>query len=239
MDVIGRIHSIETFGAVDGPGIRFIIFFQGCPLRCLYCHNPDSWNFKEGRETTPKKMIEEILKYKTYIKSGGVTLSGGEPLMQPEFALEIIKECKKNGIHTAIDTSGFINLDSCKKVIDQVELILLDIKDIDDEDCIKLTGKGNKNMKMLLSYCESIEKPVWIRHVVVPDYTMKKDKLEKLYNFIKSYKCIKKVEPLDFHKIGEYKWKEIGFDYMLSETKEPTKKDMEEVYKILKIKEDR
>ncbi|MDK2802046.1 MAG: pyruvate formate lyase-activating protein [Oscillospiraceae bacterium] len=239
MDVIGRIHSIETFGAVDGPGIRFIIFFQGCPLRCLYCHNPDSWSFSQGKETTPSKMIAEILKYKSYIKTGGVTLSGGEPLMQPEFALEIIKECKKNGIHTAIDTSGFINLDNCKKVIDQVELILLDIKDIDDEDCMILTGKGNENMKTLLSYCESIKKPVWIRHVVVPEYTMKKDKLEKLYNFIKQYKCIEKVEPLDFHKIGEYKWKEIGFDYRLSEIREPTKEDMEEVYKILKIKKGR
>lgn len=235
MDIKGNIHSIETFGAVDGPGIRFIVFFQGCPLRCLYCHNPDSWIFSNGKETTSDHMLQTILSYKNFIKNGGVTLSGGEPLFQPVFAKDLIIKCRENGIHTAIDTSGAVPLDMAKPVLDEVDLVLLDIKDIEDEGCIDLTGRSNKQMIDVLNYCESINKPVWIRHVVVPGYTLEYSKLEKLNKFIENYRCIEKVEPLSFHKIGEYKWEQLGEKYKLYDTKEPTDEEMYRVKKILKL----
>lgn len=231
----GRIHSIETFGAVDGPGIRFIVFFQGCPLRCLYCHNPDSWKFSDGKETTSDELINQIKDYKNFIKSGGVTLSGGEPLMQPEFAKSIILKCRENGIHTAIDTSGAVELKSCIPVIDVVDLVLLDIKDIDDKDCIELTGKSNNGMIDLLNYCDSINKGVWIRHVIVPGYTLNYEKLNKINNFIKPYKCIEKVELLPFHKIGEYKWEQLNYKYKLEETRTPTEEEMNRARSIFNI----
>lgn len=233
--VKGKIHSIETFGAVDGPGVRFIVFLQGCSLRCLYCHNPDSWNISEGKESTVDEMMTQILSYKNFIKKGGVTLSGGEPLLQPEFVKELIIKCKENGLHTALDTSGSVNLDSAKPVLDKVDLVLLDIKDIDNDSCKILTGKSNKQTLDVLDYCESISKPVWIRHVIVPGYTLDYNKLEKLSAFLKKYKCIEKIDPLAFHKIGEYKWEQLKLDYKLIDVREPIDEEMRKVREIFGI----
>ncbi|HQM96920.1 MAG TPA: pyruvate formate-lyase-activating protein [Clostridia bacterium] len=247
MSVKGWIHSIESFGTVDGPGIRYVLFVQGCLLKCLYCHNPDTWSVYEDRDkhkkdtvcakrsgemTDSETIVNDILSYRGYIKTGGVTISGGEPLMQIEFVLDIIKRCKENGIHTAIDTSGCISVTRSKAVIDEVDLVLLDIKSLDNEQAIKLTGSSNVNTLATLDYCEKINKNVWVRHVLLPGWTMDMKRLNDLADYLKPYKCIEMVELLPFHKMGEYKWKELGLDYTLSKTAEPARKDIEMVKQI-------
>ena len=231
----GYIHSFESFGAVDGPGIRYVVFMQGCPLRCLFCHNPDTWEMKDGKEYTPEEIVKKILPFKVFFGSnGGVTISGGEPLMQPEFTLELIKALKAEGIHTAIDTSGGVPLSRCIDTVREADMLLLDIKGITDELSEKVTGKPDvlKREKEILDFCEETGKPVWIRHVVVPGLTMEEYLLKKLRAFLDGYSCVKKIEPLPFHKLGEHKWdKEL---YTLSETEAPTAEDMETVYRILK-----
>lgn len=233
-EVKGRIHSIESFGAVDGPGVRFIVFFQGCPLRCLYCHNPDSWSFTEGEEKTAGELIDQIVDYKSFIQKGGVTLSGGEPMAQPEFCKAIINLCKQENLHTAIDTSGAIPLSVSKEIIDIADMLLLDLKDYDDDDCIKLTGKTNKNAFEILDYCESINKRVWIRHVCVPQYTLNNDKLDKLAKYISKYKCVDRVELIPFHQMGMYKWDFVDTEYQLKDIEVPNDETMTNVKEIFK-----
>jgi pyruvate formate lyase activating enzyme len=223
---MGRIHSIESFGAVDGPGVRFVAFLQGCPLKCLFCHNPDSWETNGGREISAKELVDQILEYRNFIKDGGVTLSGGEPLMQPEFVKEVLTLCKQNGLHTAIDTSGGVELILSRQAIDAADMLLLDIKDVDSDDCEVLTGRPNKMAFDTLDYCEKTKKPVWIRHVLVPGYTLKQEKLERLAKFLSGYQCIEKVELLPFHKMGEFKWKEMNKKYELSDTPIPTEEQV-------------
>ncbi len=225
--VTGRIHSTESFGAVDGPGVRFIVFTQGCPLRCLYCHNPDSWKFSEGEERTAGALIDEILNYKNFISKGGVTLSGGDPLAQPEFSYALLSLCKENGLHTAVDTSGAIPLEHCQKAVDAADLLLLDIKEIDSADCKALTGQGNENALKLLDYCEQVGKPVWIRHVCLPGYTLRQEKLERLADFLKGYRCVEQVELIPFHQMGMYKWDYVDEPYQLKDTQTPTGAEME------------
>ena len=224
--VTGRIHSVETFGAVDGPGIRYVLFFQGCPLRCLFCHNPDTWHFSRGKEISSEKVFEDIIRYKNFIKKGGVTLSGGEPLMQPKFAEDILRRCREAGLHTAIDTGGSIPLVHAKSVIDEADMLLLDIKAIDDEMCRKITGRSNKNALDILNYCEKVGKSVIIRHVLLPGYTLDEKELKRLAEYIRGFKCILRTEFLPFHKMGEYKWKALGEDYKLSDTREPSYEDV-------------
>lgn len=233
-DIIkGRIHSVETFGAVDGPGIRFVVFFQGCPLRCVYCHNPDSWEKDGGTEITAEELASQILRYKSFIKNGGVTLSGGEPLLQSEFAEEVLRLCTANGFHTAIDTSGVIPLSKCKGAVDKADMLLLDIKAIDSELTKKLTGVGNENAISLLEYCEENKKPVWIRHVLLPGWTLDNEQAHRMGNFLKKFKCIKKIELLPFHKFGEYKWETLGLDYKLTDVEPPEADKVEEIKQIL------
>lgn len=220
----GYIHSIETFGAVDGPGVRFVVFMQGCPLRCLFCHNPDSWKIKDGKLVSLNSLVREIKKYKNYIE--GVTLSGGEPLMQPKFTFKLVKKIKKLGLNVAIDTSGSIPLNITKKIIDLADYILLDIKGLDNDLNIKITGMSNENTLKTLNYCEEINKSIWIRQVVVPGLTLSEDYLTNLAKFLTSYKNIKSVDLLPFHKFGEFKWKELGEDYKLYETPEPTREEI-------------
>lgn len=232
LDVKGNIHSLESFGAVDGPGIRFIIFTQGCPLRCLYCHNPDSREFKSERQMTVGECMEQIVSYKNFIKSGGVTVSGGEPLAQPEFCEALIDECHKQGIHVAIDTSGIIPIKIAKSVLEKADLLLLDIKSIDEQMCNIVTGFSNKTAIETLNFREERGLPVWIRHVMVPKYTLKYDMLKKLAKFLKNYKCVEKVELLPFHKMGEYKWEELGEEYELYDIPQPTKEEVEKARQI-------
>lgn len=232
-NTIGYIHSVESFGAVDGPGVRFVVFLQGCPLRCLFCHNPDTWKTNDGTKMTADELFEQIRQYKNFIKNGGVTFSGGEPLLQPQFLLDVINLCKQEGIHTAIDTSGSIPLNVSKPVIEAADMLLLDIKDIDKEDCKILTGQSNSNAMDTLNHCDYIGKDVWIRHVLIPGYTLKKDKLDRLGRVLSWYSCIKKVELIPFHKMGEYKWEYINTPYQLSEVETPTDEEMNMVKEIM------
>lgn len=229
----GYIHSIETCGTVDGPGLRYVVFFQGCPLRCKFCHNPDTWRTDAGTEYTVDELLKDILKYKNFIKNGGVTITGGEPLLQAEFAAELLSRLKENGIHTAIDTSGAIPLSKCKTAVDAADLILLDIKSIDTTVAKSLTGKGNEDALEMLDYLESQGKPVWIRHVVVPGITENYDAIERLGKYLEKYKVIDRVEILPFHKMGEFKWKELGYKYELLETQSPDKESIEKIKNIL------
>jgi len=231
----GRVHSYETFGAVDGPGIRFIVFLQGCPLRCVYCHNPDTWDPKDGSETSVEEIVAKVRSYKAFYRGGGgVTVSGGEPLLQHEFVYELTEALHAEGIHVAIDTSGSIPLSLCQKAVDAADMILLDIKSLDPRLAESITGSPQclSREKELLDHCEATGKRVWIRHVVVPGLTMEEEKLRALADFLSRYKCIERIEPLPFHKLGEHKW-EQGC-YQLADTPAPTKEEMARVDAILK-----
>ena len=217
----GRLHSVETFGTVDGPGIRYVAFLQGCPLQCAFCHNPDSWDAAGGRPIEAEALVADMLRYRPFLRSGGVTLSGGEPLLQPDFVLDVLRRIKDAGMHTAIDTSGAVLLEACREAVDMADLILLDIKHADPEKCRALTGQDNRNAFRLLAHCEKTRKRVWIRHVVVPGQTDDFDDLEHLAARLSSYTCIERIEILPFHKMGEYKWKELNRAYRLTDTPEP------------------
>ncbi|MEG0571246.1 MAG: pyruvate formate-lyase-activating protein [Oscillospiraceae bacterium] len=233
-NIVGKIHSIESFGAVDGPGLRFVVFMQGCPLRCVFCHNADTWNLSDGKDITAGEIVDRVKEYTNFIKKGGVTLSGGEPLFQPEFSKAIITLCKQNGFHTAIDTSGGVPLDVAKPVIDEVDMLLLDIKDIDKSDCINLTGQSNENAMAILNYCDYIGKPVWIRHVIIPTLTLQEHKLNRLAKTLSWYSCIQKVELIPFHKMGEYKWEYVDKQYTLTDIEPPTQDEMNFAKEIFK-----
>lgn len=231
-EITGRIHSIESFGSVDGPGIRYVLFVQGCPLKCLYCHNPDTWAFDGGKIVTAGEMVDDIVTYRNFIEKGGVTISGGEPLLQQEFCAEILDGCHEHGLHTALDTSGIIPVEMVRDTLDKADLILLDIKSIDNAMCEKITGASNHNALETLRYREERGMDVWIRHVVVPGYTLDFKMLEKMADFLKDFACIKKVELLPFHKMGEYKWKELNRPYFLTDVPEPAEEDMKKAAEI-------
>ncbi len=233
-ELTGRIHSIETFGAVDGPGIRYVVFFQGCPLRCLYCHNPDSWDAAAGRTVTVGELADNIAQYKSFIKKGGVTLSGGEPLLQSEFAQALLQACREMGFHTAVDTSGAIPLSVCRGAVDCADLILLDIKAPDTNMAKALTGMGSENAMQLLRYCEENKKPVWIRHVLLPGWTLSEESAHALGRLLEPFSCVEKVELLPFHKMGEYKWKALCLDYTLSDTPAPSPDEVNGIKNILR-----
>jgi len=232
LSVTGRIHSIESFGTLDGPGIRYVLFMQGCPLRCLYCHNLDSRSLDAGQTMTAGEVIADILTYRPYIARGGVTLSGGEPLLQPEFACEVLDGCRRHKLHTAIDTSGAIPLSSSSQAIDRSDLILLDIKAIDDDLSVTLTGASNSNTLATLEYCEATRKAVWIRHVLVPGYTLDEARLSRLADYLQRFTCVRKTELLPFHKMGEYKWEALKCPYELKDTQPPTDEEMQRVRAI-------
>lgn len=236
-DIIGRIHSYETCGTVDGPGIRFVVFMQGCPLRCQYCHNPDTWNMSDGSTHTPQDVYNEMVKYKSYMKfsNGGITVTGGEPLLQAQFVTELFKLCKADGIHTAIDTSGFIFNDQVKSLLDLTDLVLLDVKHFDPEQYKIVTGAALKPTLDFLDYLGKINKPAWIRYVLVPGLTDQLPSIEALAKHLGQYKNIEKIEVLPFHKMGEYKWKTLNLDYKLSDVNEPTQELREEVIKTFKM----
>lgn len=227
LSVKGKIHSIETFGAVDGPGIRFIVFFQGCHLKCLYCHNPDSWDISQGTQVSVAELIKQIKSYKSFL-SGGVTLSGGEPLLQPEFALALLNQCHKEGFHTALDTAGAVPLDISKPVIDMSDMLLLDIKGANQFTAEKLSGRDYvyNNAFKTLQYCDTINKPVWIRHVIVPGITLNYEHLEELAVHLKQFNCIERIELLPFHKLGEHKWDCMDTPYTLYDTPIPASAEM-------------
>lgn len=234
----GKIHSIETFGTVDGPGIRFVIFMQGCCLKCKYCHNRDTWSFSSGKLATLQELVKEILKYKSYMDSsgGGVTVSGGEPLLQTDFICALFRELKKYNIHTAIDTAGSIPLSyEIKELLKYTDLVLLDIKHINNEKCINLTGAPNKHTLEFAKYLNNLNIPVWIRQVLVPGYTDDKFDLLELKKFINSLNNIEKVELLPYHNLGKFKWEELGDIYELDNVEPATQEDIDRAKQILEI----
>mgnify|MGYP001045167065 CR=1 FL=1 len=234
MNKLGRIHSLESFGTVDGPGIRFVVFMQGCPLRCQFCHNPDTWDVNLGNEYTTDKLMEEILKYKAYMKysKGGVTFTGGEPLLQAEFILEVSKKCKENGISLAIDTSGFVFNDTVKELMEYTDLVLLDIKNYDPIVYKDVTGVSLDPTLKFLDYLREKKITTWVRYILVPNLTDDLDSIKQLSAHLDEYPNVEKIELLPFHKMGEFKWEELGLDYKLHDTKEPSNEHMEEVIEI-------
>ncbi len=237
-NIIGRIHSFESFGAVDGPGIRFVVFFQGCGLRCKYCHNRDTWPINAGMEYTSNDLVAKISRYKNYftVSGGGVTLSGGEPLLQQDFLLELLPKLKKLGIHTAIDTSGnFPITDKIKRIIDLTDLFLLDIKCINDEICKDLVGFSNKLELEFAKYLSSINKPIWIRQVLVPGITDHEEDLLNLKKFLSSLNNLKKVEILAYHDLGKFKWENLGCNYELADVPNATTEDVARAKKIVGV----
>jgi len=235
---IGRIHSFESMGAVDGPGLRYVVFMQGCPLRCKYCQNRVTWDIKGGQEYELQTVLDRILKYKNYMKisNGGVTISGGEPLLQPKFLINLFKQLKKEGIHTAIDTSGVINItDDIKELIDLTDLFLLDIKCINDEICKQLVGVSNKRELEFARYLSENNKDIWIRQVLIPTITDREEDLLKLKEFINSLATVKKVEILPYHDLGKFKWENMNLKYELEGIRTANNKDVERAEKILGI----
>ncbi len=216
----GRIHSLESFGTVDGPGIRFVIFMQGCPLRCLYCHNPDTWdvNVEPAYLMSAQELLEEVLKYKRFILNGGVTVTGGEPLLQSVFLKEFFKLCREEGIHTALDTSGAITSTAAFDMLEYVDLVLLDIKAIDPELHKQLTKARIDKPLAFLNHLQDIGKDTWVRHVVVPNLTDDTEQLEKLADYLTQFSVIKKVELLPYHVMGVSKYEEMGMEYALKDT---------------------
>lgn len=232
----GKIHSIETCGTVDGPGIRYILFTQGCPLRCKYCHNPDTWAVKDGKDADTNDLIRDILKYKSYMQfsGGGITVSGGEPLLQPEFVKDLFEKCKKNHIHTALDTSGFISIEKADPVLDYTDLVLLDIKSYNPHVYKHLTGVPLDPTLNFAKHLNERKIPVWIRYVLVPGVTDSKEDLDGLAGFLSTLTNIERIDILPFHKMGEYKWEQIGYQYELADTPEPTKLEVLEAKEIFK-----
>lgn len=236
--ITGYVHSIETLGALDGPGLRYVLFMQGCPFRCGYCHNPDTWEVNVGREVTVREQFEDILRYRNYL-SGGVTISGGEPLAQPGFVAALLEKCHESGIHVAIDTSGGMPLSGIEPLVREADLILLDIKAFNREKALELSRIDTDHAWALLDFRQSVEKPVWIRHVLVPGRTLfeKDDKgnlimgQEEFFRQnqelvlgirrLKSYSCVERIDLLPFHKMGEHKWEELGVAYTLADIDEP------------------
>ena len=229
-EMLGRIHSIETCGTVDGPGIRFVIFAQGCPMRCLYCHNPDTWNAEVNNveKLSPLKILEKYEGVKEFCK-GGITVTGGEPLMQAEFVTELFKQAQEKKIHTALDTSGILFNKNEKEKFDNLleytNLVLLDIKHINDEEHRKLTGHSNKNILDFAEYLSEINKPMWVRHVVVPGITYKEQYLKELGMFLSRLKNIKALDVLPYHNMAIAKYESLGIPYTLKNTPPLTKEE--------------
>lgn len=240
---IGYIHSIETFGSVDGPGVRFIVFMQGCPMRCQYCHNPDSWKTRVGEQTTTDELLEKALRYRSYWgDKGGITVSGGEALMQMEFVTELFEKAHAMGINTCLDTSAqpFTRkspwFDNFQKLMAVTDTILLDIKHIDDEEHRKLTRFSNENILDCARYLSEIAKPVWIRHVLVPGITDVDAYLHRLHDFLSTLKNIERIDVLPYHTLGTFKYEKLGIEYPLADVPTPTKERVDNARKILNAK---
>ncbi|MEN9223991.1 MAG: pyruvate formate-lyase-activating protein [Thermostichus sp. HHBFW_bins_43] len=232
--ISGHIHSIETCGTVDGPGIRFVIFTQGCPLRCLYCHNPDCRDPHEGQVVEVEELIAEIGKIRNYLRGGGVTVTGGEPLMQPDFVAEILRRCHELGLHTALDTSGYVQLEAAKPVLAHTDLVLLDIKSYDPALYRKVTSVALEPTLQFARYLAEIRKPTWIRFVLVPGLTDPEENVKGLARFIASLSNVERVEVLPFHKMGEYKWQQLGLPYTLTDVDPPTPEQVNHVLQLFR-----
>lgn len=240
--MVGRIHSFESFGTVDGPGIRFVIFMQGCPLRCKFCHNPDTWNFNGGSEYSTDTIVTKVLKYKNYLSGGGVTVSGGEPLAQIDFLIELFEKLKMLNIHTCLDTSGIIFnpsnkelLDKFNRLIKSTDLVLLDIKHIDNKSHIDLTSLSNENVLNFAKYLCENKIPTWIRYVLVPSINSSEEILNQTMNFIKTLSNVQKIEVLPYHNMAIKKYEKLNMEYPFKDIPLPTDEEIALAKKILKI----
>lgn len=232
--MIGHIHSTESFGAADGPGVRFIVFMQGCHMRCRYCHNPDTWKMDGGDEVTADEILKRALRFKPYWgKDGGITISGGEPLLQIDFVIELFKKAKELGINTCIDTAGnpftkeepfFSKFEELMKYTD---LLLLDLKEINPTRHKDLTGFDNSNIIEMAKYLSEINKPVWIRHVLVPEHSDFDEDLDALGDFIDTLSNVDRVEILPYHTLGKFKWENLGIPYTLESISPPSAESIE------------
>lgn len=227
LDTIGYIHSKETFGTVDGPGIRYVLFLQGCPMRCLYCHNPDTWALDRGNKITVGRVLDDYESYRPFMKDGGITLSGGEALLQMKFVIDLFTEAKKRDIHTCLDTSGISfnpssesSLKNFRELIAVTDLFLLDVKHIDDKGHKELTGFSNQPVLAFLKFLDDNNKDVWIRHVIVPGITYDKELLLRLGYRLAKYKCIKDLDILPYHSMGKIKYEKLGIAYPLEGVKD-------------------
>ena len=238
----GFIHSIESFGSVDGPGIRFLIFLQGCPMRCQFCHNPDSWKTGVGEEWYADDLLDKAERFRSYWgDNGGITVSGGEALLQIDFLLELFEKAHQRGINTCLDTSAQlftqkgVFFEKFERLMQVTDTILLDIKHIDDEEHKKLTGHTNKNILDCARYLSEQGIPMWIRHVLVPGITDNDEYLKKTREFIDTLDTVMKVEVLPYHTLGAYKWKELGIPYKLEGVEPPTEERIQNAKKILEF----
>lgn len=221
----GKIHSLETFGTVDGPGVRFVVFMQGCPMRCLYCHNPDTWTIDGGKEMSTDEILKRYEDNKSFYKDGGLTVTGGEPLLQPDFLIELFKKAKEKGIHTCIDTSGIVFNKSNQAIISKLDtlmqytdLVMLDIKHINPTEHQKLCSQPNEGILDFVSYLDQKQIPVWIRHVVVPGITEHEEYLHELGLFLGQFTNIKALDVLPYHTMGVVKYEKLGMEYPLKGT---------------------
>ena len=225
--MIGRIHSIDTFGTVDGPGIRYMLFMQGCPLHCKYCHNRDAIIPGLGEEKTPEEVINDVIKYKNYFGSdGGLTVTGGEPFYQPEFLYQLLKLAKQNDIHTCIDTSGAVNIGIADPILDYTDLVLLDIKHMNYDKCVELTGQTSERALMLAEHLNQRNIPVWIRYVLVPGITDGIQDLLDLGKFLNTLNNVQQLDVLPYHSMGAFKWNKLGIPYPLENVREADEIDV-------------
>lgn len=238
----GRVHSFESFGLVDGPGVRCVVFMQGCAMRCKYCHNPETWA-GGGADWTSKALFDKVYRYKRYWgNDGGVTVSGGEPLLQLDFLTEFFKRAKANNVHTAIDTSGQPYsedegwLRRFKSLMELTDLVILDFKDWQDDKHRELTGFGNRNILKMAQWLSDNGKDMWIRHVLVPNLTDDENDLKAMGEFIASLKTVKKVEVLPYHALGMYKWEKLNLEYQLKEVNAPTADEVARAEELLNVK---
>ena len=238
--LLGRVHSVETFGSVDGPGIRFLIFLKGCSMRCRYCHNPDTWDPETDDLRTADELLTQAMRYRSYWgREGGITVSGGEALLQIDFLTELFRKAKAKGIHTCLDTSGqpFTRREpffsKFAELMKYTDLLLFDLKQIDDTKHRELTGRTNRNILDCARYLSDIGKPIWVRHVLVPGVTDNDDDLHALRAFIDSLQNVKRVEVLPYHAMGTYKWEQLGIPYTLKDVSAPSEERVRNAEHIL------
>ena len=238
--ILGNIHSVETFGSADGPGVRYIVFLKGCNMRCKYCHNPDTWAKTDGELRSPEDVLKQALRYKNYWgKKGGITVSGGEALLQIDFVTELFTLAKQQHVNTCLDTSGnpftreepfYSKFEELMKVTD---LVMLDIKHMDDDAHRELTGQNNTNILDMARCLSDNGKAMWIRHVLVPGITDDEGQLKRLRKFIDTLNTVERVEVLPYHTLGVFKWKELGIPYRLEGVKPPTEEQVQRAREIL------
>lgn len=233
----GYVHSTYSGGMVDGPGIRYVVFFAGCTLRCKYCHNPDTWAASRGTRMSVEEVLAEIVKYKSYYarSGGGVTISGGEPMEQPGFLAELLKACRENGINTALDTAGNVAASTLERIFPLTDLLMLDIKSCNPATYLDLTGKRIDPTLEALEIARNLNVRTWIRFVLVPGLTDDPKELAEMAEFLRQYKNIEKIEVLPFHKEGEYKWDSLVIPYALKDTPPPSQEQIQEAQRILTL----